>query len=236
MLRTDPKTQGPILFKEHCASCHAYETPDGLGYAPKERTAANLYRFGSADWIEGMLTPEGIKSVNYFGGTKFKKGDMVNAVVELHEAAAGEGEEAVAKLKTDLKLVAKALAAESELGSAAAMTGESLAEIEAGRKLIVDEAMGCVNCHKFRDEGELGSAPDLTGYASREWLKGIISDPGEERFYLDDKNDRMPAFAGDREHPELNALSEAQLNLLVSWMRGEWLEPGVKGKATVSAP
>ena len=40
-------------------------------------------------------------------------------------------------------------------------------------------------------------APDLTGYASREWLTAFISNPADERFYRD-KNDRMPAFAPHR--------------------------------------
>jgi len=225
LLRTDPKTQGPILFKEHCAGCHAYQSPDGLGYAPKVQSAANLYRFGSPEWIEGLLDPEKIKSIHYFGGTKFKSGDMTNAVVDLHEAAKTEGEEAQQKLAADLKLIARALAAEAKLESRAEADQADLADIEAGRKLIVDETYGCTNCHKFGDTGELGSAPDLTGYASREWLKGIISDPAGERFYLDDKNDRMPQFAADSEHPELNTLSNQQIDLLVDWMHGNWLEP-----------
>ena len=50
------------------------------------------------------------------------------------------------------------------------------------------------NCHHFHDAGDLGTAPDLTGYGSREWMIGMISDPEHERFY-GEKNDRMPAFA-----------------------------------------
>jgi ubiquinol-cytochrome c reductase cytochrome b subunit len=224
LLRTDPKTQGPILFKEHCAGCHSFVSPDGVGYAPKEQTASNLWGFGRPDWIAGMLDPEKIKSIDYLGGTKFKKGDMVNAIVDLHNTAKEEGDDAVKKLSEDLRLIARALAAEAKLESRAESDQQDLAEIEAGRKLIATEEMGCTTCHKFGEAGELGSAPDLTGYASREWLRGIIADPAEERFYLDDKNDRMPAFAADKAHPELNTLSNQQLDLLVEWMRGNWLE------------
>ncbi|MFO1094354.1 MAG: hypothetical protein U0992_13775 [Planctomycetaceae bacterium] len=35
----------------------------------------------------------------------------------------------------------------------------------------------------------------------------------------------MPAFAADPAHPALNLLTPADLNLLVSWLRGEWYEP-----------
>ena len=65
--------------------------------------------------------------------------------------------------------------------------------IDEGRELLVSE-MGCTDCHRFHDDGELGIAPDLTGYGSREWLIGFISDPRHERFY-GENNDRMPAYA-----------------------------------------
>jgi hypothetical protein len=69
----------------------------------------------------------------------------------------------------------------------------------------------------------LGIAPDLTGYASAEWLRGIISDPTHERFYPD-TNDRMPAFAAS-DDPAANRLSPQELDMLVAWLRGEWYEP-----------
>lgn len=225
LLRTDAKTQGPILFKEHCASCHSFKSPDGVGYAPKEQTASNLFGFGRPKWIEGLLDPEKIKSVEYFGGTKFKDGEMVGAVARLHSDAAENGEEAVKKLKEDLRLISLALAAEAKLESRVEVDQQDLAEIEAGRKLLLDEEIGCMTCHKFGEAGEEGLAPDLTGYASREWLTGIISNPAGEQFYFEDTNDRMPAFAAEKDHPELNALSPQQLNMLVEWMRGNWLEP-----------
>jgi len=86
-------------------------------------------------------------------------------------------------------------------------------------------SVSCTDCHKFHDQGELGSAPDLTGYGSREWLLGMIDNPQHERFYSGDRNDRMPAFADDSEHPERNLLSPRELSLLVDWLRGDWYEP-----------
>ena len=71
-----------------------------------------------------------------------------------------------------------------------------------------------------------GMAPDLTGYASREWLTAFISNPADERFY-GDKNDRMPAFAPHPGDPA-NRLSPEDLAILVSWLRGEWYEPANK--------
>lgn len=225
LLRTDPKTQGPILFKELCASCHAFKSTDGIGYAPKDQTASNLYGFGTPRWIAGLLDRDKIKSVDYFGGTKFRKGDMVNAVADLYASADDQGEEAVRKLNENLRLVALALSAEAKLESRTAADQQDQAEIEQGRKLLVSDDLGCMACHKFYEHGEPDLAPDLTGYASQEWLRGIISDPAGERFYFDDKNDRMPAFAAEKDHPEFNAITNDQLGMLVEWMRGNWLEP-----------
>ena len=60
------------------------------------------------------------------------------------------------------------------------------------------------------------SSPDLTGYASREWIVGMISDPAHERFY-GNRNDRMPAFGADQ------TLTEKQIELLADWIRGDWV-------------
>ena len=36
----------------------------------------------------------------------------------------------------------------------------------------------------------------------------------------------MPAFAAHPDNPAANRLSPEELALLVSWLRGEWYEPG----------
>ena len=92
--------------------------------------------------------------------------------------------------------------------------------VKQGNEVLKDEAK-CAGCHKFGDVGDLGMAPDLTGYGSREWLRELIADPTHERFYAD-QNDRMPSFAKDRSNPKNNQLSPQELELLVSWLRGEW--------------
>jgi hypothetical protein len=67
-------------------------------------------------------------------------------------------------------------------------------------------------------------APDLTGYASREWLTAFIGNPEHERFYPE-LNDRMPAFAPNRQDAGANRLTAQELAIVVSWLRGEWYEP-----------
>ena len=76
----------------------------------------------------------------------------------------------------------------------------------------------------FGDNGtDLGSAPDLTGWGSREWLVGIITDPTHERFY-GDSNDRMPSF-GKADEGAAPMLTPQQIGLLADWLRGDWYRP-----------
>ncbi len=221
LLRDDPKTQGPLLFARHCASCHSHADASGQGMVASEPSAPNLHGFGTAAWISGKLDPQRIVSEHYFGKTKFTEGDMVSKIKELFD---GIEEAEAAKMRDDLKLVAQALSAEAALPRAAAADHDAQAPIVTGRELLSGR-LACTDCHKFRDQGELGSAPDLTAYGSREWLLGMIGNPQHERFYSGDRNDRMPAFAEDTEHPERNLLSPRELNLLVDWLRGDWYEP-----------
>ncbi len=137
-----------------------------------------------------------------------------------------------AKFRQKIDDVALVLA--TEAGQPVGMVADLDKRLAAGREAIVKD-FSCIDCHKFHNEGELGNAPDLTGYASREWLTAFISNPADERFYSD-KNDRMPAFAAHPNDPTANRLSPQELSLLVSWLRGEWYEPAVPinppGKST----
>lgn len=217
LLRNDPKTQGPKLFAAHCASCHTHEAPDATGKHADESgekpTAPNLYGFASREWLTGFLSPKHIAGPQYFGHTSHAEGTMVGFVNDtLAEWPAEE-----------TQAVVDALSAEAQLKSQAALDAKDAGRIETGRKLIAD-AERCASCHKFRDSGELGSAPDLTGYGSRAWLIGMISDPKHERFYRDD-NDRMPSFAALPDDSPQNMLSSKQIGMLTDWLRGEWYEP-----------
>ncbi len=227
LLRSDPETQGPKLFRQHCAACHSH-APDGNAddssqvVVAETPTAANLWRFGSREWIAGTLDPQQISGPHYFGNTAFKEGDMVtwvndNIAAQLADLKGNE----LAAYRRNIEDVTIAVAAES--GLPGEMIPDLDARIAAGRDAIVN-VFACIDCHKFRDEGALGLAPDLTGYASREWLTGLLSNPAGERFYRD-TNDRMPAFAAHADNPAANRLTPAEIDLLVSWLRGEWYEP-----------
>jgi ubiquinol-cytochrome c reductase cytochrome b subunit len=227
LLRDDPKTQGPRLFALNCASCHTF-TPAASGAeepAPAKRsTAADLAGFASRPWIAGLLNPEKIAGPEYFGNTAHREGEMAGFV---KETLAGWPAD-------EVQNVVMALSAEAQLKSQAVADQQDAARIEAGRKLIADGDR-CASCHKFHEAGELGSAPDLTGYGSREWLTGMIDDPRHKRFYRE-ANDRMPAFAEFPSDPEKNMLSARTIALVVDWLRGEWYEPAAEKPSEAQAP
>ena len=84
--------------------------------------------------------------------------------------------------------------------------------------MLVGDAMRCTECHKFGDAGTEPTAPELTGYGSRQWLIDFIMDPAHERFY-DRRNDRMPRYGPDK------VLDRASIELIADWLRGDWYEP-----------
>jgi quinol-cytochrome oxidoreductase complex cytochrome b subunit/mono/diheme cytochrome c family protein len=227
MLQNDPKTQGPKLFRQHCAACHSHSAENSSADASQmiaaaKPSASNLWGIGTRDWVRGILNPKQVGGPTYFGNTAFKDGDMVGWV---HDNIADKlkdlkGDE-LTKFRQKIDDVTLALA--TEAGQPVGMVGELDKHVAAGRAAITKD-FSCTDCHKFHDQGELGDAPDLTGYASREWLTAFLSNPADKRFY-GDKNDRMPAFAAHPNDPAANRLSPQELSLIVSWLRGEWYEP-----------
>lgn len=204
LLRGDAMTQGPKLFAKNCASCHRYDGHDGLGNLVSDAQAASdLKGFASREWIAGLLDSQKIVSTNYFGATKFADGKMVKFVKK--DAAQFTPEQ--------LKQIATALSAEAQLPSQADADKRDAALIEAGRKFMTTETARCTECHQFRKPDADATAPDLTGYGSREWLIGIISNPKHEPFY-GKRNDRMPAFAEEK------ILDARSIELIADWLRG----------------
>jgi ubiquinol-cytochrome c reductase cytochrome b subunit len=213
LLRNDALTQGPKLFAKNCASCHRYDGHDGLGSQPKDKiSASDLKGFASREWIAGLLDPARVDSLHYFGGSKQKTGKMVKFVKE-------DIAEFDAAQKAQLQKLIIGLSAEAGLKAQSAADTRDAVVIAEGRKLVSSTAMNCTDCHKFHAAGtEDPSAPDLTGYGSREWLLAFISDPSHARFY-GERNDRMPAYGPDK------ILTAAEIGLVTDWLRGEWYEP-----------
>jgi ubiquinol-cytochrome c reductase cytochrome b subunit len=216
LLRDDAKTQGPRLFNQHCASCH-----DFSGAAinhPEKPTAADLTDFAGRKWLEGFMTKDGIGGPKYFGNTKFKRGKMYEFVKDTYT-------DYDAKEK---KQIITALVHEAGHKPRDPADSPSSEDLAAGKKLITEN---CTECHVFHgpDKRSDAKGPDLTGYGSRAWLIGMISDPAHKTYY-GKSNDRMPAFAESAADPKKNVMSQHDLELLVEWLRGEWYEVRPGGK------
>lgn len=210
LLRNDPYTQGPKLFAKYCASCHRYDGHDGTGLKLKEPpTASDLKGFGSRAWLAGLLDPDQVSGRHYFGGTKFKNGKMVKFVTRKVRAFSPEQ-------KVALTNVIAAVSAEAGLKSQKGLDASSAAQIKEGAQAF-KEGVGCAECHQLHSKDADASGPDLTGWASREWLIGMISNPKSPHYY-GDENDRMPAFADEK------ILDAQSIGLLADWLRGDWYE------------
>lgn len=254
LMRQDPEIQGPKLFAQHCQSCHSHVDANGAGLAgpsfPAPAAAAgegngvpasspgtpaaalggpNLYGFASRAWLTRLLDPAHFASPEFFGATSHKEGDMAQWV---NDNLASLDQES----KTALQDVIVALSAEAGLASQRELDAlaTSSGVIARGREALTGK-FSCTECHKFRETGDLGTAPDLTGYGSVEWISGIISNPAHERFYAD-RNDRMPAFAPESASPAQHALSADQIRMLAQWLRGDLRELGGPAEASATAP
>jgi ubiquinol-cytochrome c reductase cytochrome b subunit len=207
LLQNDPATQGPRLFARGCASCHRYDGHNGMGLVVKEgQSAPDLKGIGSREWLAKFHDPNYIASSNCFGGTRFKDGKMVRFVKRTIASLPDDQ-------KPNLPKVIAAVSAEAELIYQADIDKRDAALIEEGRKLVQTDTFRCTECHQFRKKSEDATAPDLTGYASAEWLTAIIKNPAHERFY-GKRNDRMPAFGEGK-------LDDRAIHLIVLWLRGE---------------
>jgi ubiquinol-cytochrome c reductase cytochrome b subunit len=223
LLRNDPKTQGPVLFKTHCAGCHDCVDTEGKGIKADEVSAPNLFAYAGRDWVAGWLDPKAIAGPHYLGNTKFKRGEMTGFIREMFEDV---DDQELAELRQDFRKVAAALSAEAGLKSQQELDTNNAAVIEEGKALLVDD-FGCVDCHKFHQKGSLGGAPDLTGYGSRQWTMAIISNPARKQFY-GRSDDRMPAYAEFPADAAKNVLSSRDIGLLTDWLRGQWQEIGMR--------
>ena len=116
-----------------------------------------------------------------------------------------------------LDAIAVALSAEATLPSQVAADQASVALIKQGGAYVEDD-IGCIDCHAFREPDPDADGPDLTGYGSRQWIVGFVKNPGHKKFYPEN-NDRMPAFGVKK------ILTDNEIGLIADWLRGDYYEP-----------
>ena len=218
--KTTAQQRAEAIFASNCSACHSHSDASGRGIVAENPTAPNLHGFASRQWLAGLLDPEQIAGDKYFGKTAHFEGDMVGFVrdnlAELDDEKKARRDAIIAALSAEA-----ALPSQAEADKSAQADGT----LEKGKTAMTEsfDTASCVDCHKFQDAGDLGSAPDLTGYGSKAWLVRMISDPAHEAFYRD-TNDRMPSFGIDPEGAKQSILAAEDIELLARWLRGEPLD------------
>ena len=139
LLRNDPKSQGPRLFTQNCASCHDHAAGNTAADIKAEKSSApNLADYASREWLAGLLDPKQINGPKYFGNTKFRGGKMAGFVKETLGSLDAEQ-------KKNLKKTIMAVSAEANLPSQRSLDAKDAKAIEEGRKLLVEE----FSCHRL---------------------------------------------------------------------------------------
>lgn len=210
VMRDDAYTQGPRIFARNCSSCHRFDGHDGMGYPlPADSiSASDLKGYGSREWLSGFLHADTILTSKYWGQTYHAEGDMVGWL--------GDHQPETPEEKLTRANVVLALSAQAQLPSQATIDKRDSARIAAGVAYMRNTDYGCASCHKFQDVGT--DSPELTGWASREWMIAFINDPEHPRFFGRD-NDRMPSFGKEK------SLSDREIAMVVDWIRRDWKMP-----------
>ena len=214
LLRRDPQTQGPILFRNNCASCHRWNGHDGTGFLameiqegesiPMTPRASDLAGFGSRAWMRELLQDPSAE--RFFGHSKHKNSLMAGWSKENITLLSDDELEAVVTFAIGQARPEQIPPADPEVmawGARVFASGSS------------QGSQACIICHRLEhpDIPAMGNAvaPDLTGYASRDWLRGIIMDPSQPEYY--GSRASMPKFS--------ERLTPREVGLLVDWILGE---------------
>jgi ubiquinol-cytochrome c reductase cytochrome b/c1 subunit len=208
------------IFIRNCSACHSHADANGRGIVAKNPTAPNLHGFASRQWLAGLLDANQIAGDKYFGKTAHFEGDMVDFVnsnlKELNDEKKAKCDAIIAALSAEAALPAQAEADKKS---------QEDGSLEKGKAALAEmwDTAACIDCHKFHDQGDLGAAPELTGYGTKDWIVKMITDPAHEAFYAD-KNDRMPNFGVDPPGAKQSLLSAEDIDLVARWLRGEDLD------------
>jgi ubiquinol-cytochrome c reductase cytochrome b subunit len=231
LLRRDPLTQGPGLFKEHCAKCHRYSNHQGQEEFPadaKGAWASDLGGYGSYAWIRGLLRNP--QDARYFGHTKLT--GMIRWADDLRDKREEMSPAEQKKLDDNLDLVAQWLATHPR-GKPSDAKADDLFTRGYNAFHEKRDRGGCISCHAYGEKE--GKAPDLTGYGSAEWVRFMLLSPAHPTRH--GKKNAMPAFWSDvglgtrlqpeefKANPDVHVLplSELDRELIIRWLVGDFV-------------
>jgi ubiquinol-cytochrome c reductase cytochrome b subunit len=211
LLRNDPLTRGHDVFKTSCASCHVW-TDAKLESFPrnKDRKASDLTGYASKEWIRGLLKDP--SDPKYFGGMgqltgmkSWKKSLLARREKLKEPDKAKKIEEEEAALDDIAEWLSEQVKPESKRNKELA-----------ARAVNQLEKLKCVTCHTIGNTPGDDSAPNLTGYGTEEWVRGMILAPAHKSRYgfgdlytdADKLKGLMPAFYNPENPGARQALRE----------------------------
>ncbi|QDU39283.1 Menaquinol-cytochrome c reductase cytochrome b subunit [Maioricimonas rarisocia] len=238
LLRNDPLTQGPKLFRNYCIDCHQPEDGE-FEIPPQAPMLASLdargpVYFGSRDWIRKVLTD----FANHFAPLANIEGERAEAAELILEGSMAEWSSANGPLLNepanadDFEALVEFLYAQSMRSDASppddprVIRGREIFETGALTQGEFDSA--CIDCHAMHVVGEEeplseDMQPILTNYGGNDWLRAFIADP-QSHYAGEYGNNAMPAFAGQ--------LSPHDIDMLARWMTGDYYLPPEGDAAT----
>ena len=226
LLRRDPRTRGPELFKQHCAVCHTY----GDRFENPRPTAPDLAGFGGKEWVLGLLGDSESPHYPFFGRTKLKT--MTVWVQRTRDREAKKGK--LPELEAEWDRIAEWLAGHPR--AEPPKEGDGSTPFARGYQTFMGR---CGSCHTYRTaeaEGEpTTKAPDFTGYGDAEWLRLMLAAPYHDQRY--GRRNTMPAFR-DLENvgAEINRLEVQEgKNLLLKEIKSDDPQLEEKTKAVDEA-
>ncbi|MBL8681297.1 MAG: cytochrome b N-terminal domain-containing protein [Myxococcales bacterium] len=192
ILRMHPSVRPKLLYDQHCGGCHAradVAPRDARGQRTNAR-GPTLEGFGSRGWARAVMVNPNAPQL--FGRTG------IHGMPPQRDLDA-----------RDLENLSEYLYSQSvERGDPAA----DAAKVRLGDELYHGT---CTGCHQggAAPEGitaEDRGAPDLTGWASRAWIRGQIVDPGHPTRY--GTSNEMPSYAEE--------LQGRDLEMVIDYVRG----------------
>jgi quinol-cytochrome oxidoreductase complex cytochrome b subunit/mono/diheme cytochrome c family protein len=196
LLQRDPLTAGKQLFKQNCNSCHRY----GGDFPGGGTQGSDLGDFASANpskrqaWIRGFLENPG--DPRYLGGSGLERMKVWSK--DMHDYRDTLPQDKKAEFDTWLDQVAKWLAERPTKGEPAENDDSDFAKgyrafTDETKRTLKKKGLYCSSCHSYNASG--GSAPDMTGYSSQEWIRLMVMSPGN--ILRHGQFNKMPAFRND---------------------------------------
>lgn len=233
LMKADPLTQGPKLFRTFCADCHQPASLTGAFSKPAEGPELadvvdkSKIGFASREWIRGVLTNFGghMAPLQNITGPRAEgaKGILAGSMKDWSESNAKTLTDAANKADYDALvefLYAQGGHADASKDQAVLDRGQA---IFTEGKLAMGEVDACAGCHALQVGptllGEGTDAPNLTNYGGKVWLTDFIREPG--KFYGD--HNAMPGF--------VDQLQKHELDLLVRWLTGDYYQPPMESPA-----